>query len=176
MPTFPSLDAFGRELVKLNTRLSTTEKRKITHTMGITAEVIAARAAQRDLGGDRAFSGWNRNRRRPLDTKLKSVRGGATLLSPTRSSAGPWTVAETGRNKGNAVGFAGPGINIRTGFTSRRKDGSVRATRARAGKRWNGYTSGKSTASEATRVMERELPKIADVAVTIVTRQHFDVD
>lgn len=175
MPTWNSLAAFGASLDQLNRELTTTEKRKITHAMGVQAEVIAASAARHDLGGDRAFSGWTRSQRIPLDTRTRTVSGGATLITPTRSSAGPWTVAERGRNQGNAGGFAGPGINTRTGLTARTKSGAVRKVRARQARRWNGTTIGKRTATDATTVMERVLPKIAGVAVTVVARKHFDV-
>jgi hypothetical protein len=51
----------------------------------------------------------------------------------------------------------------------------VRKVRARRARRWNGTTRPKSTASEAVKVMEKELPKIADKAVTKVIRKRFDV-
>lgn len=174
MPTWTSFADFGRELAALERDLTGPEQRKITRLMGLEAQRIANQAAAGDLGGDRAFSGWLRGNPLPLDTRLRPA-GAATLLTPTRSSAGPWTVAEQGRNQGNAAGFAGPGINRRTGVTSRTQAGNVRRVRARRSRRWNGTTRGKNTASDALKVMERRLPPIADKAVLVVTRKRFDV-
>jgi len=138
--------------------------------MAKAAQKIATRAASADLGGDPKFSGWAPT----LDTQIKGIRNGAILM-PTRSSAGPWTVAEFGRNQGGSSGFQGPGINRKSGQTSRTKSGGLRKVRSFKAKRWNGYTRGKSTASTAEAIMERELPKIAEKAALKVTRKHFDV-
>ncbi len=175
MPTWTSVAAFTRDFDKMVGDLTGPEKRKITRAQAEEAQKIAAKAAAHDLGGDRAFSGWNRHGRIPLDTVIRPARDGNTLLTPTKGSAGPWTVAEFGRNQGNAGGFAGPGINTRTGITSRTKSGGVRRVRARRARRWNGTTQPKDTASEAIRVMDRVLPPIADEAVTKVIRKRFDV-
>ncbi len=174
MPTWTSVAAFTRDFDKMMSDLTGPEKRKITRAQAEEAQKIAAKAAARDLGGDRAFSGWNRTGPIPLDTQIRPARDGNTLLTPTKGSAGPWTVAEFGRNQGNAGGFAGPGIG-RSGITSRTKSGAVRKVRARRARRWNGTTQGKGTASEAIKVMDRVLPKIADEAVTKVIRKRFDV-
>lgn len=175
MATFGSFDEFGKELEKIRRDLELTEKQRITHAMGVKAQAIAHSAAAADLGGDAAFSGWRRSSHIALDTQLKDGRGGSTILMPTRSSAGPWTTAERGRNQGNASGFSGPGINVRTGKTSRTKSGEVRKVRARKARRWNGTTDPKHTATEAVARMERELPKIAEVGVRKVLQRHFDV-
>jgi hypothetical protein len=168
MPTFRSFEAFGRELQQLERELATDEKARITKEMGEHAQRIARDAASADLGGDPKFSGWAPT----LETQLFH-HAGVTTLAPTKFSAGPWTVAEVGRNKGNAGGFAGPGIG-RSGTTSRTKSGGIRKVRTFKKKRWNGYTQGKGTASAAFAIMERELPKIADKGVARVIRKHFD--
>jgi hypothetical protein len=168
MPTFRSFEAFGRELQQLERDLATDEKARITKDMGERAQRIAHDAASADLGGDPKFSGWAPT----LDTQLFH-RGGVTTLAPTKTSAGPWTVAEIGRNKGNAGGFAGPGVG-RSGTTSRTKSGAIRKVRTFKKKRWNGYTAGKGSASQAFAIMERELPKIAERGVARVIRKHFD--
>lgn len=171
--TFSSFKAFGAELSKLAEGMSGAEKAKITKAMGRQAQVIAERAASADLGGDPKFSGWPPR----LDTQLKTNGSGATTLMPTRHSAGPWTVAERGRNQGNARGFAGPGVNRRTGLTARTKNGGLRRVRTTTGRsNWNGYTRGKNTASEAFDRMEQELPKIAAVEVRRAIQKHVDVD
>lgn len=171
MPTFQSFTAFERELGKLAKDLDDATKRRITREMGEKAQQIARATASADLGGDPKFSGWAPT----LDTQLKAGRDGSTILMPTRSGAGPWTVAEQGRNQGNAGGFSGPGINTKTGKTSRTKSGGVRKVRARASKRWNGTTDPKHTATEAGKRMESELPPIAERGVRKVIVRHFDV-
>ncbi len=175
MPNWDSLAAYGRELAGLESDLTGSERQKITRQMGRVAQEIADRAAASDLGGDRAFSGWTRASPIALDTVVRNGRNGATILSPTRGSAGPWTVAERGRNQGDAGGFAGPGVNRSTGLTSFTKAGKVRKVRERRARRWNGTTRGHRTASEALKVMDDKLPKIADAAVSKVIRKRFDV-
>lgn len=173
MPNWSSMADFGKDLAALEHELSGPEQRRITRQMAREAQQIADKQAAHDLGGDKAFSGWNRGGPIPLDTRLKSGRGGETVLLP--KFAGGWTVAEFGRHQGNATGFAGPGINRRTGITARTKSGAVRRVRAVRGRRWNGVTQGKGTATKATDEMARKLPKIADREVLQVTRKRFDV-
>ena len=90
-----------------------------------------------------------------------------------KSAAGPWTVAEFGRNQGNASGFSGPGLNRKTGLTSFTKAGNVRKTRAFGAKRWNGVTQGKGTASTAVNAIESKVPKIVDQGVSRAIRKTF---
>lgn len=176
MPTFKSLADFNRELSALGKAMDAAEKRKITKDQAEKAQKIADRAAARDLGGDMAFSGWPRGNPIGLDeTQIKKTRGDGHILTPTRSSAGPWTVADKGRNQGNASGFAGPGINRRTGRTSRTKSGALRKVRTTNARQWNGRTAGKGTAADAVAEMESALPKIADDGFRRVLRKHFDV-
>lgn len=171
MPTFKSFDAYRRELERMWDKLDREEKRKITRDQAERAQKIATEEARRDVGGDLKFSGWA-----PLlETQIKTKPNGVTALMPTRSGAGPWTVAQFGRNQGNASGFSGPGINRRTGITSRTRAGNLRRVRAVRARRWNGTTRGKGTADRAIARMEKELPKIADVGVRKVMRKHFDV-
>ena len=172
MPTFKSFADFEREIGKLGKEIETTERRKITMRQAEAAQQIAREAASADLGGDPKFSGWAPT----LDTQAKSTRTGATLFSPTRSSAGPWTVAEQGRNQGNAGGFAGPGIGRTTGKTSRNKDGSVRKVRAFKAKRWNGRTQGKQTGSKTLQAIDRVVEDIALDSLRRTTRKYFDID
>lgn len=173
MPSWSSMADFGADLAKLTQDLTTDEQRRITRIMGKQAQEIAGQQATHDLGGDKAFSGWNRGSPIPLATHLKAGRHDETVLLP--KFAGGWTVAELGRNQGNAGGFAGPGINRRTGVTSRTKAGKVRKVRAARAKRWNGTTRGKATATHATDEMADKLPQIADREVLKVIRRRFDV-
>jgi hypothetical protein len=175
VPNWNSVEAFTRDFERMMADITGPDKRKITRQMAEQGQKLAAQAAQRDLGGDRAFSGWNRSNPIPLDVMLRNARDFNTLIVPTRVSAGPWTVAEFGRNQGNAAGFAGPGINRRSGITSRTKSGGVRRTRASRSRRWNGTTRPKRTASEAVKAMDSKLPDVADKAIRVVIRKRFDV-
>ena len=170
MPSFRSFDAYNREVDRASRDLEREARGRIAMDMAKAAQGIATRAASNDLGGDPKFSGWAPI----LDTQVKNIRDGA-ILTPTRSSAGPWTVAEFGRNQGGTTGFLGPGINRKTGLTSRTKSGGLRKVRSFKAKRWNGYTQGKHTASEAQAIMERDLPKIAERESRKVLQRHFDV-
>ena len=174
MPQWSSLAAFGAELAGLERDLTGPEQERITRLQGKEAQKIAAAAASQTLGGDRGFSGWNRGAVLHLDTRLFKIRGGH-VMAPTRRGAGPWTVAEFGRNQGNAAGFSGPGINRRSGITSKTKSGGVRRVRASRSRRWNGVTQGRNTATIAHARMQRELPRIADREVLKVTRRRFTV-
>jgi hypothetical protein len=175
MPSFKSFAEFGAELGRMAKDLTVDEKSDITKAMGRDARKLADAESSRDLGGDRAFSGWRRGHPITLVTQLLDGRQGASILAPTKRSAGPWTVANDGRNQGNASGFSGPGINRDTGLTARTKSGRVRKVRARKARRWNGYTTGKNTADRAIKQMERKLPKVADREVRKVMRKRFDV-
>jgi hypothetical protein len=163
MPQWNSVAAFTRDFDRMMDDLTGPEKRKITRLQGVEAQRIAAKAAAHDLGGDKAFSGWVRGNPIPLDTRLRNLQGGNTLLAPTRRSAGPWTVAEQGRNSAAGPRLTGPRLT-RTG----------RVSKARR-KRYNGRTRGKDTASEAVKEMGVKLPKIADAGVRRVIRRRFDM-
>ncbi len=158
MPTFNSFGDFAKELDALGRDLSTREKFTITDAMGRKAQQLATQAASADLGGDPKFSGWAPQ----LTTKNKRLSDGSNLLSPTRSSAGPWTVAQYGRNQAFGPKFVGPRLT-KTG----------RVSRART-KRYNGQTLPKYTADDARELMEREMPKIAERGLRKAIRKRFD--
>ena len=172
MPTWDSAAAFARDLDRMQRDLDREANGKIAFQMARGGQKIARRAASADLGGDPKFSGWAPR----LATVVKRSRSGA-ILHPTRQSAGPWTVAERGRNKGNASGFAGPNVNRRTGANTLRINAKGKALYGRKTKarRWNGHTAGKNTASEAVEIMDRELPKIAERESRKVMQKRFDV-
>lgn len=171
MATFVSLGSFGNELEKMRKELAGAEKRKITGAMAKEAQKAAERVGAADIGADLKMRGWAPT----LETQVKFTSSNAALVSPTRLSAGPWTVRESGRNQGNASGFSGPGINTRTGVTSRTKSGGLRKVRARKARRWNGYTQGKGTGSKAVAAMEKVVPSVAEDGVRRVFVRHFDV-
>lgn len=172
MTTFTSYAAFGAEVCKLSREFDVSQMAGITRAMGVKGQAVADQVAAGDLGGDRKFPHWAP----PLDTQLKDGKNGSTILTPTRESAGPWTVSAVGRNQGNAGGFAGPGINKRTGRTARTKSGGVRKVRATGLKRWNGTTRGMNTAEKAVKRMLVEVPAVAEDGVRKVIMRHFDVD
>lgn len=175
MPNFVSFSALLKEAEKMGKELENAEKRKITHAQAERGQKIIDSEFSSDLGSDRAFSGWRRGSPMPADTQIKTTRNNGAVLMPTRSGAGIITTADQGRHHGDAGGFAGPGINRRTGVTSRTKSGALRKVRATRSRKWNGTTAGKHTASRAVTRMERELPKIAEDGIRRVMRKHFDV-
>ena len=122
----------------------------MSHDIGQMAKKEATAAASNDLGGDPKFSGWAPK----LLTRYDIVGPGVVSFHPTRRSAGPWTVAEIGRNQS---GMQGP--NIRS--SSLTKTGRKRRSRSK----WNGRTQGKGTASDALAVIDKKVPKIVDSAI-----------
>lgn len=171
MSTFPSIDAFERELARIERDLDA-RYRSMGEKVAEAARPEAYRAAAEDLGGDPKFSGWP-----PwLELQIKLMRRGAALI-PTRRSAGPWKTAEDGRNQGNGGGgsFVGPGVNARTGTTRRRNDGSVARVRSRRARRWNGRTAGKGTASKAVARFEKLAEQIPEVELKKLLRRGLDV-
>lgn len=171
MPSYSSISGFNAVFGQFTREVETQLGRDATLAQAKAAQKIAEREARRDVGADLEFSGWDGSK---LDTQIKEIKGGH-LLAPTRFSAGPWTVAQKGRHADGGVGrFQGPGLNMRTGRTSRsKKTGAIVVRRRSAGVRWNGMTRGKNTASRARLAMEKELPKVAEEAVVKVTRKHF---
>lgn len=133
----------------------------IAKEMGDEAQRQAERAASADLGGDPMMSGWPVAR---LDTTVKLLEPGSLVLTPaSRPAAGGWTTATVGRNHGHS-GFAGPGVNNRTGATTRTKAGGLRKVRQFTGskKRYNGVTAGKGTADDARALIAAEMPKVVE--------------
>lgn len=164
MPTFPSIEAFQRELAKLERNLES-KRRDMGRTIAEAAKPEGYRAAAADLGGDPKFSGW-----RPwLELQVRSKPYGAAIM-PTRNSAGPWTVAQFGRNT-----MAGPRTRIdrRTGNTRQLKRGGVSIVRSR--RRWNGVTAGKGTADDARERFEKVAERVGEKEFRLVLKRHFDV-
>lgn len=165
--------AGSSDFAKVNAALTRLTKElddpAIAHALGKMGKEVAQREASADLGGDAKFSGWQPY----LTTRYKVVDEGGpgALLMPNRRSAGPWTVAERGRNQGGASGFAGPGVNVKTGATARTKSGAVRKVRARKGRRWNGRTAGKGTATRAVSVIDKNAGRVVQVHVGLAIRR-----
>ena len=118
-----------------------------------------------------------RKRASDFDPRLLELYDGYVHGKLTRrgfiDAAGKITVAEQGRNQGNAGGFAGPSINRRTGLTSLTKSGAVRRTRGARARRWNGVTQGKNTASDALAAIEPKVPKLVNSHVGRAIRKTF---
>jgi hypothetical protein len=150
-----TLPEFSKRMTAVSRALSGADAQKVMTAVGAKGIRDARAAVPPDLGGDHRFSGWNV----ALGVKASPHRGApGVTVHPDQRGAGPWRVAEQGRNQGNASGFAGPGINRRTGETARTKSGGIRRQRARRGRRWNGRTQGKGTWSDAVAIMNRKLP------------------
>lgn len=175
MPDFRSLGAFGEAINDFADELEREVIKRMTAEQAAEAQRIAEREASADLGGDPKMSGWEPS----LDTKVIHFPDGASLLAPTRSSAGPWTVATLGRNQGNAGGLAGPGViqsGANAGTTARTKSGGVRKVRARKLRRWNGYTDGKGTGDRVHDAATAAAQPIAEKWGRLAAEKRFDVD
>lgn len=132
------------------------------HEIGKMAKAEARKAASADLGGDPKFSGWAPE----LTTRYDIVGKGKLSFKPgSKRAAGPWTVAEVGRNAG-----AGPGLGQSS--TAMRFTPTGRVSRQRV-RRWNGRTQGKNTASDAIAQIEKRVPKIVDQRVGRAIRRTF---
>lgn len=127
------------------------------HAMGKKARELATKAASADLGGDPKFSGWAPE----LKTGYDIIGPGRIIFKPNRSAAGPWTVAQYGRNQAAGPRMTGPRLT-RTG----------RVSRARV-KRWNGRTVGKGTADDALKMIDREMPGVVDKQVGRAVAKFF---
>jgi hypothetical protein len=123
------------------------------HAIGKMAKDEAKKAADADIG-DASFSGWTKKSPIKLDTAYDIVGPGRVSFHPKKRSAGPWTVAEFGRNTA-----AGPAIG------GKGKRGSRR--------RWNGRTKGKGTATDALNAIEPKVPKLAEQQVARAIRKVF---
>lgn len=160
MATFSSPEAFYREVQALERDLEN-RRRDMGRAVAEAVRPEGYRAAAAKLGGDPKFSGW-----RPwLELRVKTNPRGATL-HPTRQSAGPWTVAEIGRNQNAGPSPRESTISIKTG---RRKRAGRRF------RRWNGQTSGFGVASDAKNRFERAADDPANDEVRKVVRRHFSV-
>jgi hypothetical protein len=136
MPT-DTFASFNARVDKLGSSLKDPQLRKLMTEIGVEAKKLATKAASADLGGDPKFSG----RAPTLDTKFDHVGAGRISFHPTGKSAGPWTVAEFGRNQ-----TAGPKPLVKL-----TKGGKVSKAK---GKRWNGRTKGKGTATDALKAID----------------------
>lgn len=110
--------------------------------------------------GDLSMSGWRRSGPIDIVGSHRVLDDATVLIEPVKRAKGPMAVLERGRNQGNASGFSGPGINVRTGITSRLKSGAVRGQRARAARQWNGTTAPKRTMTNASQAIKDKAPAL----------------
>lgn len=171
MPDFASLEAFGRELDRWQQEYERTNKQRITRAQAEAGVDIAIGRFSGVLGGDPKFSGWAPE----IELQVKETRTSGAVMMPTRTGAGPATVATQGRNQGDVGLFQGPALNHRTGVTSRNKRGNLirrRTTR----RQWNGYTDPKISASEIVSAIDARAVEIAEAEQRSGLQRHFDVD
>lgn len=157
MPT-DTFASFGRRVDKFINGLSGAELKQVMTKVGVAAKGDALKAASADLGGDPKFSGWAPT----LDTRFDHVGSGRVSFHPTKRGAGPWTVAEFGRNSTAGPRMTGPRLT-QTGKVSKARQ-----------KRWNGRTQGKGTATKALAAIERETPDRIEAEVRKAIRKAFD--
>lgn len=157
MPT-DTFASFSRRVDVMVNGLSGGELKAVMTKIGVAAKDDALKAASADLGGDPKFSGWAPR----LETRFDHIGSGRVSFHPTRSAAGPWTVAEVGRNAGEGPRMTGPRLT-KTGKVSKAKT-----------KRWNGRTRGKGTATKALARIEAETPKRYEAELKKVIRKAFD--
>lgn len=131
---------------------------KLGHALGKMAKEEATKAASADLGGDPKFSGWAPT----LDTAYDIIGPGRVLFKPKRRSAGPWRVAEDGRNQAEGPRLVGPRLT-QTGRVSKARQ-----------KRWNGRTKGKGTATDALAAIDKKVPGVVDKQIGRAVRKFFD--
>ena len=150
-------DTFGSFNVKLGRLQKELTDEALMHDIGKMAKAEATKAASADLGGDPMHSGWGV----PLVTRYDIVGPGKLSFHPSRKSAGPWRVAEEGRNQ-----TAGPSLRS----SSMTPTGRKRKAKAR---RYNGQTKGKDTATDALRAIEPKVPKLVDQQIGRAIRKVF---
>ena len=150
-------DTFASFNVKLGRLQKELTDDALMHDIGKMAKAEAKKAASADLGGDPKVSGWAPT----LDTRYDIVGPGKLSFHPSKRSAGPWTVAQVGRNQ-----TAGPSLRS----SSMTRTGRKRKAKAR---RYNGQTKGKDTATDALRAIEPKVPKLIDSHIGRAIRKVF---
>jgi hypothetical protein len=149
--------SFNAKVVKFQKELGDDA---LGHALGKMAKEEATKAASADLT-NADFSGWTRKKPIKLDTAYDIIGPGRVSFKPKRQSAGPWTVAEFGRNSAAGPRMVGPRLT-KTGRVSKARQ-----------KRWNGRTQGKGTATDALNAIEPKVPKIVQTQVGRAIRKVF---
>ena len=68
--------------------------------------------------------------------------------------------------------MAGPGV-LASGLTARTKSGAVKKVRARKVRRWNGYTQGKGTWSDASDAIVGDAARVLNEEKVAAMARHF---
>jgi len=169
-------------MIKCSNVVSPEQQRKRMPKVGVALRPYAWKGATRDVGAKRAFSGWRRNAGIRLDIGWSvHTRNVGLTIHRENHSAGPWRVAEEGRNKGNGAVklFRGPGINRKKGTTtanallSRKAGFPVYTARKFKPRRWNGYTKGKDTWSHAAELMAEQTPRLIHASERVAIAKAF---
>ena len=126
-------------------------------------------AVRGDLG-DLSMSGWRRKSGATMDVvgMAEVVSDTAILARPAPMSRGPMRVLEQGRNV-NASAGEGKFADAPTRLT---KSGRVSKAKVRRAKRWNGYTSGKATWTDAEYLLVDRVPvHVHDELVAVLNKK-----
>jgi hypothetical protein len=173
MPTWSGPKAatlWAIDMQRMLKDLTVDERQDITHIMGREAEKATRSVVMRTFGSKRGFSGWRRKKTVPINTRLIDGRKGATIMAPTKSSAGVATTAQFGRNPGG--GGLGARSSPRMVGPRLTKTGKISKARVR---RYNGTTQPMRTSDKAVKEAERRVPRVTDRAVRRVVAKRFDV-
>lgn len=163
MATSPDLATFAHKMDRVIKDLADEQMFK---AVGEAGKKLANRAVQNDLG-DMSMSGWRRGKPFDVESRYDIEEAARTVeISPQRKAKGPMRVLEDGRQAYSA------GARRKSGTRTRKKDGAV-IEKYRTVSRNMGATKGKQTWTDATELMERELPKVAAKHVETVLRKHF---
>jgi hypothetical protein len=150
-----TLASFAKRVDVFINGITGAELKQVMTGLGVAAKKDAAAAASVDLGGDPKFSGWAPI----LETRFDHIGEGRISFHPSGKSAGPWTVAESGRH--TAAGPPAPHLT---------KGGKAKKGKAR---KWNGRTQGKGTATAAKAIIEKETPDRVDKEIKKVLHKAF---
>ena len=131
------------------------------------------RAVVADIG-DSSMSGWRRGNPIEIVGSHKVLSDHAVIVQPVPATKGLMAVLERGRNAGGGVGLLqGPRV-AQNGTTRRGADGMVgKVRRKRKERRWNGYTKGKGTMGDASRVIAAKAPDLVAAELRKALRKHL---
>lgn len=139
--------------------------RRAMSRVGVAAKADVDEAARRDLGADRAFSGWKyrggSGRRPVLTSGFEQPTSSRLVLTPRPS--GPWVVAEHGRNATSAPKASG--AKRRRRVATYRTPWGLRSFASDKPLRIRG-TAGKGTWTTAVRLVEERSAERAVEAIS----------
>lgn len=151
--------AFAQKLSRIERDI--TDRRVLTK-IGVAAKRDVAEAVRHDLG-DQSMSNWRRGKPIQIGGRFDIV-GDGVLVSPERRARGPFRVLEDGRSAGMSRG--------RKGGKRRRVNGVIVTSTALAPRRV-GAMAGRSTWTDAVRLMEKRTPVRFHDETKTVLRRHL---